>query len=109
MEKYVNDFGKECWRGVEITTPFNPDMFHEKEYCDSDIGHILHTNLGSITVLDRQTGYEDGRRDVETGYRDISGKFWLASCGMDVRYSGVSTVGEAIAWIKQNANTCVGE
>jgi hypothetical protein len=45
---------------------------------------------------------------TETGYRDPEGKFWLASGSLDVRNFGVFTVGEAIEWVKDRANTCVG-
>lgn len=37
------------------------------------------------------------------------GKFWLASGNNDVRYSGAETVGEAIEWVKEQANNCRGE
>lgn len=58
-----------------------------------------------ITVLDRMTGF--GFRDVETGFKDEHGAFWLASGKKDVRKSGCKTVKDAIAWIKENANQCV--
>ena len=113
MEKYINEHGKECFIGATADTPFSTEYFHEvldylphaSDY-DKEIQVALHTNLGSITVLDRRTGF--GGRDIETGYRDPKGKFWLASGGMDVRYAAVATLGEAISWIKRNANTCIG-
>lgn len=58
-------------------------------------------------MIDRMTGF--GWRDVETGFRDKDGQFWLASGGLDVRYSGYKTIGEAIQWIKDRANTCIPE
>jgi hypothetical protein len=59
-----------------------------------------------ITVLDRMTGF--GWRDIETGYRDIEGKFWLASGDFDIRDYPELTITEAIAFIKKNANNCIG-
>ena len=111
MEKYINQWGKECWKGVELDSPFLPIMFHHvgdhSDYSyDADYQWALHTNLGSITVLDRRTGY--GHRDVESGYRDPDNKFWLASGNCNVLESGCTTVGEAIEWVKTNANTCIG-
>jgi len=107
MEKYINDLKKPCYRGVTPETPFSfLDFYEVPEQFDSDIQYALHTNLGSLTVLDRMTGF--GVRDTETGYRSLEGKFWLASGGYDVRESGVETIQEAIDWVKKNANTCVG-
>ena len=70
------------------------------------IQHAHHGEFGSITVLDRMTGY--GYRDVETGFRDKSGKFWLASGDFNIRSYPSLTVEEAIEKIKNNANTCIG-
>lgn len=61
-----------------------------------------------ITVLDRETGYLDHRRDIESGYTSAEGVFWLASGGFDARKQDM-TITETIDWIKQNANTCIGE
>lgn len=109
MEKYINERGKECYRGVTNETPFSDLEFHRvAESFETDIQFALHTNLGSLTVLDRMTGYGNGIRDTETGYRDPSGKFWLASCMYDVRRSGAATMQDAIDWVKERANTCVG-
>jgi len=112
MEKYTNEFGKECWKGVTEDCEFTEDLFHEVEnnpYEQEDYQRAFHSNLGSITVLNRLTGF--GWRDVETGFRDMEGKFWLVSGGFDVILSlaGVATVGEAIQWIKENSNTCRGD
>ena len=111
-EKYINDSNKECYKGVEEDTPFKDLEFHRlKHSCadheEPDVEFVLHTNLGSLTVLDRMTGF--GHRDTETGYRDPEGKFWLASGMYDVRNSESKTVQEAIDWVKENANTCVGK
>lgn len=64
---------------------------------------------GRITVLDRLTGFGDGNiRDVETGYKDPEGKFWLASGHCDIRRYPELTLEEAVEWIKSNANNCMG-
>ena len=75
---------------------------------EPDTQLAFHSNLGSITVLDRMTGFSFGR-DIETGFRDPEGKFWLASGGVNVIESGCETIGEAIEWIKKRANNCIGE
>lgn len=108
MEKYINDAGKECYRGVANDTPFDELDFHEVDmsFTEDDTQVALHTNLGSLTVLDRMTGYGYGIRDIESGFRDSNGDFWLASCGVDVRCSGAKTIGEAIEYVKKYANTC---
>ena len=107
MEKYTNKHGVECYREVDPWTPITPDNFHflgnTFEY---DEQWALHTNLGSLTVLRRFTGF--GYWDAETGYRDVDGKFWLASGDYDVRESGANTMREMIDWVKKNANTCRG-
>lgn len=66
-----------------------------------------HGEFGSITILDRMTGYGYGVRDVETGFRSPDRRFWLASGGFDIRNFPDLTVSEAIEKIKENANTCV--
>lgn len=79
-------------------------------FCGGD--DILHAlKLGEvekITVLDRLTGFGDGIRDIESGYKNPDGKFWLASGNFDIRDIPGITVAEAISKIKENANTCVG-
>ena len=108
-EKLVSKVGKPFYKGVELDTPMSDVEFYEvQDMWDGDIQYVLNTNLGSITVLDRMTGYDGGVRDTESGFRDPDGKFWLASGMCDVRFSGAKTVGEAIEWIKSRANTCVG-
>lgn len=108
IETYMNDYDKMCYKGVEPSTLLTELRFHELQYrSEDDQQWALHTNLGSITVLDRMTGF--GWRDVESGYRDKEGKFWLASGNFDVRSAGCNTVKEAINYVKQNANTCKGE
>jgi hypothetical protein len=105
MVKYTNDYGKECWKEATMDSEFSAGMFYEvPDMLDDDQQWALHTDIGSLTVLDRMTGF--GYRDIETGYRDMDGKFWLASGGYDVRRSGAETLGAAIEWVKRNANTC---
>ena len=106
MEKYTNDYGKKCYRGVTFETVINGTDFHCVEVLEDQTQVALHTDIGSITVVDRMTGF--GWRDIESGYRDIEGKFWLASGGCDVRCSGAKTMQEHVDWIKENANICVG-
>ena len=105
MEKYINDFGKECWRGVSRDTDLDRHLFHKGSAIEDDTQLCFFSNIGNITILDRMTGF--GWRDIETGFRDPDGYFWLASGGCDVLNAGLSTVGDAIDWIKKNANTCV--
>lgn len=108
MEKYINEHGKECYRGIDDSSEFSADLFHKPEYQpEEDESFAFHSELGSLTVLDRMTGF--GLRDVESGYRAPDGKFWLASGMVDVRYSGSKTIGEAIAFVKSHANTCIGK
>ena len=111
MIKYTNEYGKECYKDVTMDSLFSADLFHEVPDMlepEENFQYALHTNLGSITVVDRLTGFMGYVRDVETGYRDPDGRFWLASGNMDVRQSGANTIGEVIDWVKHNANTCVG-
>ena len=106
MEKYINEWGKECYRYIEPTDRFDESLFVEVDHHrDGDTQYALHTNLGSITVLNRMTGF--GWRDVETGYRDPLGNFWLASCNFDIRHEKCKTFSEAIELIKANSNNCI--
>ena len=72
---------------------------------DSQFAH--HGEFGSITVLDRMTGY--GHRDVETGFRAKDGKMWIASGNFSIRKYPKLTIRAAIQMIKEEANTCKGE
>ena len=96
-------------KDLTLDSPFSKEMFSyvDMSWTDGDTQIALHTNLGSLTVVDRLTGF--GWRDVETGYRDTSGEFWLASGNQDVTMSGAKTMGEAIEWVKERANTCLGD
>ena len=84
-------------------------VWEETTHCEGE-DTLYACNLedgGRITVLDRMTGYGNGIRDVESGYRNKDGKFWLASGGFDVRSNADFTATQAIEWIKKNANTCI--
>lgn len=105
MNETTNTEGKKVFINAENSTPFSAELFHEVPPWETDTQHVLHTNLGSLTVVDRMTGF--GWIDTETGYRNKAGNFWLASGGYDVRDSGCKTLGEAIEWVKANANTCI--
>jgi len=108
VNKYINEHGKECYSGVDADTKFSELEFHTPEHVfETDIQVALHTDIGSITVLDRMTGFSGGIRDTETGYRSPEGEFWLASGGYDVRDHNFQTIGEAIVWIQDKANTCI--
>ena len=108
MKKYIIDHDKEYYKGVDNDSLFSAELFHKPKYQhEGDESFALHTNLGSLTVLDRMTGFVGGIRDTESGFRDPDGNFWLASGMYDVRESKVKTIGEAIEWVKDRANTCV--
>ena len=61
-----------------------------------------------FTVIDRLTDLIDGVREIESGYRDLDGKFWLASGGFDIRKHLPLNLNKAILLIKDNANACKG-
>lgn len=111
MEKTISKSGKPVYAGVLLSDKFSNDLFYEVDMSFSDSGDTqwaFHSNLGSITVLDRMTGFGYGVRDIETGFRDMDGKFWLASGGFDVREKNCQTIQDAIDCIKANANNCKG-
>lgn len=78
------------------------------EFCNGD--NVLYSlklpDGDRITVLDRLTGF--GWRDIETGYKDKDGKFWLASGNFDIRDYDELSAKDAICKIKENSNTCTG-
>lgn len=107
MGKYINDHGKECYKGVTADTEMSALEFHRVlPSSKDDVQYALHTNLGTLTVLDRMTGL--GYRDTETGFRAPDGLFWLASGNYDVRESRLGTISDAIEWVKKHANNCKG-
>lgn len=71
-------------------------------------GNILYTadiTTGRITVLDRLTGFGDGDiRDIESGFTDRIGGFWLVSGGFDIRTHKDLSVEDAVSLIKESAN-----
>jgi hypothetical protein len=95
---------------VKESDSFTLDLFYDVDmsWSDTDTQVAFHSNLGSITVLDRMTGYGFGLRDIETGMYDEHGKFWLASGNYDIREFPELTIEEAIIKIKKDANTCNG-
>ena len=111
MNKIITDKGKVHYTGCQLTDAFDSSLFYEVDmsFSETDFQDAFHSNLGSITVLDRMTGFGMGMRDIETGFRDVDGKFWLASGGFDIRDKECKTIGDAIACIKRNANNCKGE
>src|SRR3546814_18867551 len=52
---------------------------------DSTVWHHHLMCSGSISVQHRLTGYGYGTWDEETAYMSPCGKFWLATCGVDIR------------------------
>jgi len=107
MKKIINRYGKEFYTDVTENDAFDVVLFHEvKDQLPDDYQVALHTNLGSITVLNRLTGF--GCRDIETAYRSPDNKFWLASGNFDIREKGCKTISDAIEKIKHNANICKG-
>jgi hypothetical protein len=98
--------GKPYYINASLNDPFDINNFHEvSDQFNSNIQYACHTDIGSLTVLDRMTGF--GCRDVETAFRDNNNRFWLTSGNQDVRYSGAKTLGEAIEWVKNNKNTWI--
>jgi hypothetical protein len=83
--------------------PFEDDVMHRAyAYLPTKYG-IKRT---CITVLKRLTGF--GYWDIETGFRDVDGQFWLASGDFDIREYPDISVDEAIKKIKENSNNCRG-
>lgn len=91
---------------------------HHSRYAGDTCHAVWLGHWGSITIVDRMTGYGFGIRDVETGYTgwDVSGKwsdnFWLVSCNFDIRdlipEEGIEA-DKLIAIIKDMANNCIGK
>ena len=97
---------RECSVGGDWADLICDAEWAEKRYDDGVIYSLGLENGGRIAVLDRPTG--SGRRDIESGYMGADNKFWLASGQCDIRVTDdVTTGGDAIAWIKQTAYTCV--
>lgn len=73
MIKHTNGSGKQWFTEVEPTDILAEDLFQVVEDTYEDYQVAFHCNLGSITVLDRLTGF--GWRDAETGYRSPTEDF----------------------------------
>ena len=88
-------------------------VFTEDHVGESNTLYSVNFPFGRLTVLNRLTGYGDGIRDTETGWREgpntgmESDNFWLASGGFDIRHFPDLELENAIAFIKQNANTVI--
>lgn len=117
MELTINEYGKPFWIGFKGDSLIIEENFHEVDmhhpFLDEigrepNIQFTFHCNLGSITVLDRMTGFSFGR-DMETGFRDVEGKFWLASGMFDIRNHMPMIFSDAVDLIKINANVCAGK
>jgi hypothetical protein len=99
---------------TETTLVADLEWAHSRPYEDDQLASctiFAKTPYGirrvRITVLDRMTGF--GWRDVETGYCETDGRFWLASGDFDITYSPKLTVTEAIEKIKLNSNSNRGD
>ena len=91
-------------------------VFKSETFCEGENTlHFCNLPEGRISILDRKTGYSGcfynfPSRDIETGYRNAEDTaFWLASGNFDIRTYPELTISEAIAFIKERANTCKGE
>jgi hypothetical protein len=106
MKKQIHPDGdRPFWVGATRSTYFDPALFEPvQNQFGTDRQWALHTDIGSLTVLDRMTGF--GFRVTETGFRSPDGGWWLASGNHDVRFSGAKTLGQAIDWVKNN---CQGQ
>jgi len=94
---------------VRLTDLLCAEQFEEWHKTEDDQLYGLRLpNGGTLTVLDRMTGWGDGIRDIESGYKDKDDKFWLASGNFDIRQCGEITIAQAIDLVKRNANTCIG-
>ena len=83
-------------------------VWANEKMCDGEdeIYSVHISGVGRFTVLDRMTGF--GYRDVETGFKDMNGKFWLASGHKDLRDHPDMSIEDAVDWVKHHANNCVG-
>jgi len=103
MERQTHpESGRQFWVDATVNTHFDPALFEPiPDQFGTDRQWALHTDIGSLTVLDRMNGF--GFRETETGFRAPDGAWWLASGNHDVRLSGALTLGEAIEWVKRNS------
>ena len=85
-------------------------VFIEDIYGDApDESYLYYCYLDKdskrLTVLNRVTGYSDCRWEIESGYQDEKGNFFLY-IGFDIREHPESTVEEIIETIKANSCVC---
>lgn len=100
-----------------LSAPIRDVKWNETEiggvdgFCEPDTLWSAYAENGNrLTVLRRTTGFSFGSVDVESGFRDAEGKFWLASGMCDVRLAPeVKTVADAIEWVKAHSNNCKGD
>ena len=92
-----------------LTDTVGSIQWEEESLCDGeDTLYSARIEDGSrFTVLDRMTGFSFGR-DIETGYKNSAKKFWLASGRKDIRDHPELTIYEAVEWVKEHANNCIG-
>ena len=103
----------EMWKGVKGDEILEEKFFYDVDmsYSDTDTQKAFHSKeFGSMTIVDRMTGYGNGIRDVETGYKDLHGEFWLASGDFNILEAAKGkTIDEAISLIKKHANNLIGK
>jgi len=97
------DMDKDLIKDITFTKKDYNCPEHEKP----DVCYHAHLDCGSITILDRLTGFGHNVRDVETGFRSVGGLFWLVSGDFDIRRYEDLSVRSAIGLIKEMANTCI--
>ncbi len=102
IERYKDPRGVNRYKGVKPSTPFDSlDFVKLKDQPPSLAQWALHTNIGTLTVVDRMAGF--GWWEPESGYRDMDKNFYLAMGGFDVRVCGAKTMQDAIDWVKDRA------
>jgi len=82
--------------------------FVEEKLLDGNVCWRAKFDDCQFTILDRMTGFGNGIRDTETGYRDKDNLFWLVSGMFDIRDYPDLTTEEAVAKVMELANTCKG-
>lgn len=76
----------------------------EFKHLDETLFTYHSPGVGRFTVVDRMTGF--GWRDIETGFKDLHGRFWLASGNFDIREFSDKSIVDAANLIKKFSNTC---
>jgi hypothetical protein len=110
------EYREACIAIIEAVIKANPeggprmtikDLVWTHKVIGGDTHFTAESDVGRFTVLDRLTGFWYGIRDIETGFRNKSGHFWLASGGFDIRGYPDMTIEEAADLVIQQANTCI--